>query len=395
MAQQRPQDTVQFYKESELDAEEDTEFAKCSFCRTQIPLEGLDSHTAEVLAALSRHLIPHIDKYSDILEEEVQELRSVDEAFIQSELEKEENMQLEINKKKQDIDKEVSMEKTLRSIETEDLKTLLQRYRMILNEETKELFCEIHKNYEHKYDANNQNLTYSQSYKHGHQALREIVEQIKMKRQEAATQISHPAERHEIQEKILKWNLNSDEIAVLPIQCDKSTSQYVFIHTLLHQHRTQHTMTPMSRTIKADENLQREVEELKKKKREAATQISHPAERYEIEEVHVVEPGQDIPSEGVPETQETPEAESSEIRSTATQSSATVENMPRQSSDDEDIPVSGETQSPLTVEPLSKQIRLDPVTKQSIRYLQYAISTSIDSAFVTTEEGFIKLKRST
>ena len=51
-------------------------------------------------------------------------------------------------------------------------------------------------------------------------------------------------------------------------------------------------------------------------------------------------PGQDIPSEGVPETQETPEAESSEIRSTATQSSATVENMPRQSSDDEDIPVS-------------------------------------------------------
>ena len=46
------------------------------------------------------------------------------------------------------------MEKTLRSIETEDLKTLLQRYRMILNEETKELFCEIHKNYEHKYDAN-------------------------------------------------------------------------------------------------------------------------------------------------------------------------------------------------------------------------------------------------
>ena len=40
---------------------EDTEFAKCSFCRTQIPLEGLDSHTAEVLAALSRHLIPHIE----------------------------------------------------------------------------------------------------------------------------------------------------------------------------------------------------------------------------------------------------------------------------------------------------------------------------------------------
>ncbi|EGI58130.1 hypothetical protein G5I_13787 [Acromyrmex echinatior] len=72
-------------------------------------------------------------------------------------------------------------------------------------------------------------------------------------------------------------------------------------------------------------------------------------------------PEQDIPSESVPETQETPEAESSEIRSTATQSSATVENMPRQSSDDEDIPVSAdETQSPLTVEPLSKQIRLNP-----------------------------------
>ena len=35
--------------------------------------------------------------------------------------------------------------------------------------------------------------------------------------------------------------------------------------------------------------------------------------------------------------------------------------MPRQSSGDEDIPVSAdETQSPLTVEPLSKQIRLNP-----------------------------------
>ena len=49
-------------------------------------------------------------------------------------------------------------------------------------------------------------------------------------------------------------------------------------------------MIPMSGDmIKADENLQREVEELKKKRREDATHISHPAERYEIQEVHIVE----------------------------------------------------------------------------------------------------------
>ena len=41
--------------------------------------------------------------------------------------------------------------------------------------------------------------------------------------------------------------------------------------------------------IKSDKNLQREVEELKKKRREAATQISHTAERYEIQEAHIVE----------------------------------------------------------------------------------------------------------
>ncbi|EGI59895.1 hypothetical protein G5I_11897 [Acromyrmex echinatior] len=270
---------------------EDTEYAKCSFCRTQIPLEGLDSHPAVVLAALSKHLIPHIGKYSDILlKGEVQELRSVDEAFIQSELEKEENMQLEMNKKKQDIDKEVSMEETLSIIETEDLNTLLQRYRMKLNEEKKELCCEINGAHQFTYDDNNKTFTYSQYYKRGNQALQEIVQEIK------------------------------------------------------------------------------------KKRREAATQISHPAERYEIQEVHSVEPGQDIPSEGVPETQETPETlESSEIRSTTTQSSATVENMPKQSSDSGDISVSGETQSPLSEEPSSKQIRLDSGVWKSPAILQEEI----------------------
>ncbi|KAG5319997.1 MOS1T transposase, partial [Pseudoatta argentina] len=105
---------------------EDTEYAKCSFCRTLIPLEGLDSHTAGILAALSRHLIPHIKYF-------------LDEASIQSELKKEEEMQLIVNQQKQNIDKEIGMEETLRNIETgaasEDLNTLLQRYRMKLNKE--------------------------------------------------------------------------------------------------------------------------------------------------------------------------------------------------------------------------------------------------------------------
>jgi len=38
----------------------DTEIAECSFCQTSLPLKGLDSHTARVLAVLSRHLIPHV-----------------------------------------------------------------------------------------------------------------------------------------------------------------------------------------------------------------------------------------------------------------------------------------------------------------------------------------------
>ncbi|XP_011066223.1 PREDICTED: uncharacterized protein LOC105153205 [Acromyrmex echinatior] len=106
---------------------EDTEYAKCSFCRTQIPLEGLDSHTAEVLAILNRHSIPHIDEYLDILEE-VQDLLSVDEAFIQSELEKEKKMQLDINEAKQNIDKEVPMQETLRNIETEPGSPISENY---------------------------------------------------------------------------------------------------------------------------------------------------------------------------------------------------------------------------------------------------------------------------
>ncbi|XP_011063423.1 PREDICTED: uncharacterized protein LOC105151423 [Acromyrmex echinatior] len=392
MAQQRPQDTVQFYKESELDAEgnqlfrcefcrqdskpdfidhvyrmichigrkilnnykiEDTEFAKCSFCRTQIPLEGLDSHTAEVLAALSRHLIPHIDKYSDILEEEVQELRSVDEAFIQSELEKEENMQLEINKKKQDIDKEVSMEKTLRSIETEDLKTLLQRYRMILNEETKELFCEIHKNYEHKYDAN-KSYCIRNHWEIYHGPKNMIYDDIKYVKCVFILFRNY---------KITDGTLATCSECDYSENLEKDNQLYAEILITLRDHWYQNHRQNLtySQSYKHGHQALREiVEQIKMKRQEAATQISHPAERHEIQEVHSIEPGQDIPSEGVPETQETPEAESSEIRSTATQSSATVENMPRQSSDDEDIPVSGETQSPLTVEPLSKQIRLDP-----------------------------------
>ncbi|XP_018338475.1 PREDICTED: uncharacterized protein LOC108746297 [Trachymyrmex septentrionalis] len=38
----------------------DTEFANCSFCRTPLPLENLDSHPAEILSTLSDHWNEHI-----------------------------------------------------------------------------------------------------------------------------------------------------------------------------------------------------------------------------------------------------------------------------------------------------------------------------------------------
>ena len=63
----------------------------------------------------------------DILEE-VQDLLSVDEAFIQSELEKEKKMQLDINEAKQNIDKEVPMQETLRNIETEPGSPISENY---------------------------------------------------------------------------------------------------------------------------------------------------------------------------------------------------------------------------------------------------------------------------
>ncbi|XP_011069037.1 PREDICTED: uncharacterized protein LOC105154924 [Acromyrmex echinatior] len=139
-----------------------TEYAKCSFCRTLISLEGLDSHPAVILVALNRHLIPHIDDYSDILEKKVQDLQFLDEASIQSELEKEEKMQLEINKAKQNVDKEVKMKEIERKTKTEaaseDLNTLLQQYNMKITKCIKigkyKLHCNIDSNHRYTYDAN-------------------------------------------------------------------------------------------------------------------------------------------------------------------------------------------------------------------------------------------------
>ncbi|XP_011063422.1 PREDICTED: uncharacterized protein LOC105151422 [Acromyrmex echinatior] len=356
---------------------EDTEYAKCSFCRTQIPLEGLDSHPAVVLAALSKHLIPHIGKYSDILlKGEVQELRSVDEAFIQSELEKEENMQLEMNKKKQDIDKEVSMEETLSIIETEDLNTLLQRYRMKLNEEKKELCCEINGAHQFTYD-DNKLYCIRNHWEIYHGPKNMIYDEIKN-----VTIISKLFRNY----KITDGTLATCSECEYSENLEKDNELYAEILITLRDHWYQihrKTFTYSQYYKRGNQALQEIVQEIKKKRREAATQISHPAERYEIQEVHSVEPGQDIPSEGVPETQETPETlESSEIRSTTTQSSATVENMPKQSSDSGDISVSGETQSPLSEEPSSKQIRLDSDVIDRIEFEKNSISPLIQDIFL-------------
>ncbi|EGI70939.1 hypothetical protein G5I_00244 [Acromyrmex echinatior] len=57
-----------------------TEYAKCSFCRTLISLEGLDSHPAVILVALNRHLIPHIEPEQDIPSESVPETQETPEA---------------------------------------------------------------------------------------------------------------------------------------------------------------------------------------------------------------------------------------------------------------------------------------------------------------------------
>ncbi|XP_018343290.1 PREDICTED: probable serine/threonine-protein kinase irlA [Trachymyrmex septentrionalis] len=126
----------------------DTEIAECSFCQTSLPLKGLDSHTARVLAVLSRHLIPHVEYVPKILKVEMPIL---DEASIQTELEEEEKIDLNVNEKRQRIDQDVMMEETLRTIESvvasEDLNTLLSG-QSIPNEDVPEIpgtsdSCEI------------------------------------------------------------------------------------------------------------------------------------------------------------------------------------------------------------------------------------------------------------
>ncbi|XP_018353095.1 PREDICTED: uncharacterized protein LOC108754926 [Trachymyrmex septentrionalis] len=115
--------------------------------------------------------------------------------------------------------------------------------------------------------------------------------------------------------------------------------------------KIRHMHTLMERDEKDNQRkiLEKVLKNLREKRREAATQISHQAERS----------GQSIPNEDVPET-----PDSSEIRSAMTQSSSSVEYKPGQPSlsGGEDVPeasVSGEmqsttTQSLLTGEPLSK-----------------------------------------
>ena len=95
----------------------------------------------------------------DILEEEVQDLQYLDEASIQSELEEEENMQLDINEAMQNIDREVKMKETERKtkMETafEDLNPLLQRYNMKCVARGKyKLHCNIDANHRYACDAN-------------------------------------------------------------------------------------------------------------------------------------------------------------------------------------------------------------------------------------------------
>ncbi|KYN31837.1 hypothetical protein ALC56_13976 [Trachymyrmex septentrionalis] len=262
----------------------DIENATCIFCQTSLPLKDLDLHPAKVLEDLSRHLIPHVDEAPEILDNEVPLL---EEALIQIELDEEEKIHLEVKDKKkkkifglQSIDEEVVMEETLRTIEPEvspeDLNTLLQQYNSKI----------IGKKY-------------------------------------------------------------------LLVQCqiNKCGLRYTFINDKLYRIHNHWEIYhgPKKKVLK----------NLREKRREAATQISHQAERYVIQEVHIVESGQSIPNEDVPET-----PDSSEIRSAMTQSSSSVEYKPGQPSlsGGEDVPeasVSGEmqsttTQSLLTGEPLSK-----------------------------------------
>ena len=75
------------------------------------------------------------------------EIPVLDEASIQIELEEEEKMQQEMNKKKQKIDQDLVMEEYLNTIEmgavSEELNTLLQRYTMVLNQKDSKVHCKI------------------------------------------------------------------------------------------------------------------------------------------------------------------------------------------------------------------------------------------------------------
>ncbi|XP_018339910.1 PREDICTED: uncharacterized protein LOC108747136, partial [Trachymyrmex septentrionalis] len=253
----------------------DTEIAKCSFCRTTKPLKNLDSQTAKVLADLGKHLNLHNTCISKILQVPFLD----EEASIQIELEEEEKMHLEVDKNKQSIDEAVGMEEILRSIDvaSEGLNMLLQRYNSVI--------------------INDENL-------------------------EEDTQLSLDKLQN-----IHKHWMDDHSYA------DKRSRQY------------------------QEDKFNIKLQNLREKRREAATQISHQTERS----------GQSIPNEDVLETPET--SDSSEIRSVMTQSSSIVKYGPGQcsSSRDEGVPeasVSGEmqnttTQSLLTGEPLSKQRRLD------------------------------------